>query len=197
MTTFLSEPPSDIDMDAFLVKTPDDFGVITRGTDNPLDVGTILLYNCTELENIYAHGYNLSFGYKTFIQKPESYLDGGALFFQVTVDPPHNRQLHYSFPFDLWEPALMAFSLASQVLFLAGPRLRLEGEGLPEAWTKAGLDGVSSSLESLQEMLKNSLEAYGGLLVPIGPPTWMVVRMLYQNNALREMVKNPHPSLMN
>ena len=91
----------------------------------------------------------------------------------------------------------MAFAIAGQVLFLAGPRPRYEGGELPEDWVRAGMDGMELSIDSMQAMLQASLEEHGGVLVPIGPPTWAVVKLLYQQNILRGMVRSPHPNHVN
>ena len=180
-----------------MVKTPNDLGVITKNAENMADIGTVLLYNCLELHGLHVHDEPVHYSYRTFIHKPPEFSDGGALYFEINVDPPCHRHLRYQFPFDMWEPSLVAFALTNQVLFMAGPRPYFEGEALPEAAIKAGLDGVSSTVEVLHASIQESIEAHGGLLVKIGPDTWNIVRLLYQQNTLREMVRRPDPSKFN
>ena len=181
----------------FSVKPLADLGVITKNTEDMADIGTVLLYNCLELHGLYVHGQSIAYQYKTFIYKPPEFTNGGAFYFEISVDPPYTRLLRYQFPFDLWEPSLMAFALTSQVLFLAGPRPIFEGEALPDAVEKAGLTGVSSTIEALHASIDVSLKEHGGLLVRIGPDTWNIVRLLYMQNTLRGMVKRPDPSKLN
>lgn len=185
------------ELDTFLVKPVTDFGVLTRDAENPVDVGTILLYNCHELEGLFEQGNGISYAYRTFIFKTEAIDDGGAFFFEVKVEPPHNRLIRYAFPFDIWKPSLMAFAIAPQVLFLAGPRIQFEGVGLPEHVQAAGLDGVCTTVECLQASIEASLQAHGGLLVQIGPQTWAAVQVLYNANMLRQAVRHPHPNHVN
>lgn len=195
MTT--SRSNIELDLDKFLVKPLSDFGVLTRDPDNPVNVATILLYNCTELEGLFTVGNQVTYSYKTFTYKADAWADQGAFFFEVSLQEPHNRLLRYAFPFNIWKPSLMAFAIAPQVLFLAGPRIQFEGEALPDDVRATGLEGCCMSVDALQALIEASLQQYGGLLVPIGPQTWAAVHLLYRANALRQAVLNPDPNHVN
>jgi len=161
------------------------------------DIGTVMLYNCLELHGLFVHGQSIPYHYRTFIYKPPEFVNGGAFYFEISVDPPYNRHLRYQFPFDLWEPSLMAFALTSQVLFMAGPKPPFEGEALPDEVERAGLTGISSTVEALYASIDESMKRHGGLLVRIGIDTWNIVRLLYMQNTLRDMVKRPAPNKFN
>jgi hypothetical protein len=181
----------------FSVKPLEDLGVITKSDRDMTDIGTVMLYNCLELHGLFVHGKAIHYHYKTFIYKPPEFANGGAFYFEISVDPPYNRLLRYQFPFDLWEPSLMAFALTNQVLFMAGPKPCFEGEALPEECGRVGLSGLSSTVEALHASIDESIKKHGGLLVRIGPDTWNIVRLLYMQNTLRGMVKRPDPSKFN
>jgi hypothetical protein len=183
MTTSPSKQP--IDLSLYRDIPLDDFTVLTNDSQNPMDVNTVIISNCYELEGLFTKGYDLTFQFRTHVWKPETMGEQGTFLVEIVFQPPHNRHCRYAFPFKIWRSSLMALALAPKVLFLAGPALVLKGIELPPM---GPMTGVAASAEELNRQAQLSLDAHGGILVQLGEASQQLIRLLYSMNAIRDMV---------